>query len=1241
MAEWGEGDPLTNLQQAAPDYLQDKIRAESQAIEGQRKPVTILFSDIVGSTRLAESLDPEEWKEILNGAHRRVSAAVYRYEGTIAQLLGDGVLAFFGAPVVHEDDPTRAVRAALDIQAAMGEYARELAGLLDSFQVRIGINTGTVVVGAVGDDMHMEYLAIGDSVNLAARLQAATEPGSILISEATARLVETTFELSDQGQIEVKGKTKPVRIFDVLGLKEAPDPGRGIKGLNSSLVGREVEFGSLQQAVEALEEGRGGMVFILGEAGIGKSRLVEEVRSRCTSEIHWLEGRSLSYGQGLSYWAITRMIRADLGVGDGDPEVKIRVALRGRLNKLLGSRAEAAFPFLGHLFGLSLDEGEASIMKDLDGETVRFQTIKLLADYFEALAMERPAVLIFEDLHWADASTLEALESLLAVTDKASLMLLLLTRADRDHGSWAIKFQAETDYGHRYHEIPLTPLSEEDAGALVQNLLSITDLPADTRQLMLDRADGNPFYLEELIRSLIDRRALVPEGGSWRISRKIGALEIPETLQGVLLARLDRLDEEIRATLQLAAVIGRSFPYRLLETASEEETDLELHLAQLQRADLVREKSRLPEVEYIFKHSLIQEAAYQSLLRDRRRKYHRLVGAALENRYADRLDEVLGLLAHHFDKAGDVDKALEYLTQAGDKTSLEDAHQEAVVYYRRALELLEGKDDDQGAARIWMKLGLVFHSDFQFDKAHQAFEKSADIAQKAFTDGEPASARVGLSSPGMEITMGVGPGYPTNRLDPGTIRFVNEQILVDGLFAGLARMEADWSLVPHAARSWEVLEAGRRYLIHLRQDVTWSDGLPVTAHDYEWAWKRNLAPGFSESTAELLGDVKNAKAYQRGEIEDPDSVGVRALDEFTLEVILESPVAYFPYILATSVSYPLPRSAIQKHGVDWSLPPNMANNGPFILAKYDFEKSVKLALNPDYFNVSSCKLAHFEIRWYPDLDSRIDQFRGGLIDAIVLKSSEVPPDLASLVVSAIPGLSLDFLALAPKPPLDDRRVRRALFLAMDREELAKFHVGEPAHGGILPPGMPGHTPGLSLPDDPILAQELLAEAGYPGGLGFPRLTGITFGHRPGSQISARWREVLGIDIEIEQMESVAEYQNLDSHLLLLSWSADFPDPDIFLRSATFLSFLRTNGWQDADYDNLVAEAVSDPVRSQRLAKYRQADQCLVLDQAIINPIAYNNHFYVVLVQPEIREKLEHEQNSGPDFAMLRRLFHFP
>ncbi len=1222
----GPSDRLGALRQAAPQALRDKILAASANIEGERKPVTILFTDIVGSTSLAERLDPEEWREIVSGAHRRVGEAVYRYEGTIAQLLGDGVLAFFGAPITHEDDPIRAVRAGLDIQSAISDYARELKGYVEGFQLRVGIHTGTVVVGSVGDDMHMEYLAIGDAVNLAARLQSEAKPGHVLISDATAKRVKAGFDLDALGEIRVKGKAGTVQVFDVLERKAIPSSGRGIEGLVSPLVGRDPELATLKSALRELMDGHGQIVAVLGEAGIGKTRLVEEARSDPSfASLRWLEGRSLSYGSTLSFWAITQLLNNDLGLSDGDPEVKAKAVLRKRVSTLFADRAPALVPYLEHLLGVRLDEESMQRVAQLDGETLKREVLWAMSEYLKRLSQEQPTVLMFEDVHWADPSTLEALERLFALADRSPLFVLLLGRLDPDHGSWRLKLTAETDYAHRYTEIGLKPLSPEDSNELVSRLLQVADLPESIRRLILERSEGNPLYLEEVIRSLIEQGAIAHEEGTWRATSEISGVEIPETLQGVLLARIDRLQDDVRRTLQMASVIGKSFLYRLLEAIAEAERQLDEHMSQLQRADLVREKTRRPELEYIFKHSLTQQAAYNSLLIERRREFHRKVGEALETLFAGRQQEFYGLLAHHFDAAGDQAKAIDYLIQAGDKSRLEDACQEAMDYYRRAIELLEGSGDAPRAIKTWLKLALIHQVNFEFEQAHQANEVAFALERQVRAGRAQAAQRQAARGGRGAAFRFCCTAEALGTLDPSRLTFAAEFWVSSHLFSGLAELDAEANLVPHAARSWEVLDGGTRYVFHLRDDVRWTDGTMVTAQDYVWGWRRALSPALDAPYAGLADDIVGARDYRQGRNPDPDSVCVRALDPLTLEVLLSTPVAYFIYLVAQSSFYPLHRATVERYGDDWWKPEHIVSNGSFRLVELDSHHGL-LRRNPAYFGDFPGNVDELSWELVQAAPDSVPEYLSGRADYIFgFVPGEIPTEVPASEIVETHGLMTLGLTLIPdQPPLDDVRFRRAIAHAVDRVKLSQAAGARQtwSHGGIVPPGLPGHSPELGLDFDPERAQRLLAETGYPRG---SKLRPLRFHYPRGTPVRVldefqrQLLEHLGIRLDLVQMpDAVVWWTIKDSDLQAGGWSADYPDPDNFLRQSSFYRIPWSRGWRHPRLEGLLDEAARTADRARRLAMYREADRILVNDEAVALPLSYSPYRAFELLKPWVK-----------------------
>ncbi len=569
---------LDALRKAAPQNVATKILAERDRMEGERKLVTALFTDIVGSTTLAEQMDPEDWREIVSGAHQIVSKAVYRYEGTIAQLLGDGVLAFFGAPLAHEDDAERAARAALEILSSIRQYAEQLkkSKKVDNFQMRVGLNSGPVVVGNIGSDLHMEYLAVGDTVNLAARMQSAADPDTILISENTHRLAANLFDYEDKGKIAVKGKTEPIQVYRVVSDKVGAVRQRGIAGLASPMVGRQREFSTLMGIISDARAGRGAIVSIIGEAGLGKSRLVAEWRKAALAELgnrpgSWIEGRCLSFGTSMAHHLSTDILRGIIGAPAGSSEEETHAALHKTTESLFGGEMKEVYPFLGHLLGLKLEEEMAARVKYLDGPALQAKYISSYKRLLETLATAGPVVVICEDMHWADPSSVELGSQVLPIAAQVPLVVVFVTRADKESSGWKLIQQAQEIPGVGAIELHLAPLSETDSRELVNNLLEIEALPESLRKLILAKAEGNPFFVEEVIRMLIDRGGITRQDSKWVVTREIQNVDIPDTLQGVLTARIDRLPEEAKRTLQIAAVIGRKFQVRVLEKVLEQQ----------------------------------------------------------------------------------------------------------------------------------------------------------------------------------------------------------------------------------------------------------------------------------------------------------------------------------------------------------------------------------------------------------------------------------------------------------------------------------------------------------------------------------------------------------------------------------------------------------------------------------------------------------------------------------------------
>ncbi|MBI5028897.1 MAG: AAA family ATPase [Chloroflexi bacterium] len=741
---------LTDLQQAAPAALQQKILTTRKQIEGERKLVTVLFTDIVGSTALAEKLDPEEWGEIVSGAHQRVSDAIYRYEGTIAQLLGDGVLAFFGAPIAHEDDAVRAVNAALDIQAFIGEYQNELRvnKRIEKFQMRVGLNTGLVVVGNVGSDLHMEYLAIGDTVNLASRMQSAAEPGTVLMTANTMRAVKHAIDLETRGAIEVKGKSEPVDVFRALGRKATPESARGIVGLDSPIVGRDREMKTLQTCIDELAQGRGQIVSIMGDAGLGKSRLAAELRKQYTvisfqypdvnlksetlaphasagvSNLKWLEGRSLSYEISTPYAPFVDLFNRLYHITDSATDAEKYSLIRDNIKTLAENHLEIA-PFIATMLGIQLQGDDHEAMRYLEPPQLRGKIFQAVFHFFEHLARQQPLILQFEDLHWADSVSLDLLDQLMRLPSQSPVMILALFRPQKNEPSWRFHETALRDHAHRYTPIALEPLDEASSRQLVANLLEIEDLPEQVRLLILKKAEGNPFFVEEVIRSLLDAKLVVRQDHHWRATREIANINVPDTLVGVIEARLDRLDDESKHTAQTAAVIGREFQFDILKEIADTKPHLGDALETLERRELIREKVRLPAASYLFKHALTQETAYSSLLLSKRRELHKRVAECLERLEPERVNDI----ARNFLDAQEEARGLPYLVQAGENAARAYSTPEAVNFFTRALEIVQKVTYPEMARRAYIGLGNALMMAYDVPRAIAHFHAMIEYAK--------------------------------------------------------------------------------------------------------------------------------------------------------------------------------------------------------------------------------------------------------------------------------------------------------------------------------------------------------------------------------------------------------------------------------------------------------------------------------------------------------------------------------
>jgi class 3 adenylate cyclase/DNA-binding SARP family transcriptional activator len=663
------GDAVSASEQPSPAGVPGTPIA---AGEDQLLPVTALFADIVGSTSLGERLMPEEVRVVIGECVTRMSREVERFGGTIQAYMGDGICAYFGIPAAHEDDPERAAWAGYRILLDIREQRREIeqAWGISDFDVRIGINAGRTLVGAVGA-ANPQVVAFGDPMNVAARLQAIADPGSIAVGESVARRLEGVFHLEPLGAVPLKGREAPVNAWSLIGPRT-----EHLAAPSTPLVARHSELDRLREAVQEVTRGRGQIVLIRGDVGIGKSRAVLELREMAGDDIRWLEGRCSSYGVGPLGGPFSQIIREWTGAAEGEPELATRTKLWSRLAKLDEGSAEECF-HLARILGIRPEPSLVPATSEHPGESLRTRSTTVLAKWVLRLCEEKPTVLVVEDLHQADENSLEQLEALLPLTDRVPLLLVVSSRPEPDSPGWGLWIRCLREFRHRLVELALEPLSDEHVEELMDALAPPGTLDAATRGVILARAAGNPFYVEELVKALVQIGGLERQGRSTLTMTGAG-LDLPPALEGLLIVRIQQLEPSARRLAQIAAVIGREFDVDLLrETADRDITE---DLTSLLRAEVIREVRRHPAFVCRFHHTLLYEAALSTLTPAFRAEVARSVLRSLESRIAGSEDEHLERLALYAYRSDELPRALDYLERAS----------------RRASQL----GDDEAAARL-------------------------------------------------------------------------------------------------------------------------------------------------------------------------------------------------------------------------------------------------------------------------------------------------------------------------------------------------------------------------------------------------------------------------------------------------------------------------------------------------------------------------------------------------------------
>jgi class 3 adenylate cyclase len=677
--------------EAAPQPRAGELPDAAPTGAEELRPVTALFADVVGSTAIGERLAPEEVKALIGECVSRMAAAVEQFGGVVHAFMGDGIAAFFGVPVAHEDDAERAARAALHIVQEIGHYARDIEAAwgIPDFNVRVGINGGPVAVGLVGGE-RLQPVALGDTANVAARIQGVAEPGTILVGEETAKRLEDSFVLQPLGEVAVKGRTEPVSPWRL----ERPRRVTGDQP-TTPLVGRDAELERLTHARDDLLAGRGRVLLLLGDAGIGKTRLLWELRGLAEPTVTWLQGNCVSYGKEFPFLPIVDALRSWLGLEEEAASLAVRTRLRIKLEPSLGARLQETLPHLEALltggFGTAPAERSDDLARDVVGAC---------CTWIESLAQLGPVALALDDFQWADPWTCALTDQLLEVVERSSLLLAATLRVAPDSDGWRLRVKAVADHPRRAVELPLEPLSDEDASLLLA-LLQPDRLSDETRQEIVARGEGNPLYIEQLLRAAVESGDLGSRE-QWVSGANVTRL-VPAALVNLLLSRLDNLPVAARRLAQIAAVTGRSFSDRML-AAVYPDPDLEEALSVLVRAGVVRERRRYPQLEYSFTHGLLRDAALLTLPRVTRRELYGRVAAAYEELVADSVEEHLDLLAHYYGRSDDLGKALDYLERAADKALSLGAGFQAAELLRRARAVAAEVGDDEAGRRIAARL---------------------------------------------------------------------------------------------------------------------------------------------------------------------------------------------------------------------------------------------------------------------------------------------------------------------------------------------------------------------------------------------------------------------------------------------------------------------------------------------------------------------------------------------------------
>ena len=734
-------EKLDKIQRYLPKGLTEKILAQRGKIEGEKKQVTVMFCDMEGFTPMTERLGPEEAYLIMDRVYEILIQKVHDYEGTVNEMTGDGILALFGAPIALEEAPQKALRAALSIHQEIQRFNESQKNIV-LLKMRIGINTGPVIVGTLGNDLRVEFKAVGDTVNLASRMEGLADPGTTYVTENTYKLIKGLFSFEVLGKRRIKGKKEAVRVYKLLSSKKSVyRPRIGMeRSIYSEMVGRDKELNSLELLLLKTVSGEGSIVNIIGEAGIGKSRLIAELRNlEIIKRATFFEGRAISTGQNLSFHPIIDLLKQWTLIGEDDIGSAALRKLEMAVERISPEEVDEVLPFVATLMGMKLSSRHKERIKGIEGEALETLMLKVMRDLLVKASDITPLIIVMEDLHWADTSTIKYLEYLFPIVETQRILFINVFRPGYENTSDRITETIRKRLPEYYVEIVLEPLEALMSEMLINNMLNLKSFPHSVWDQIIERSAGNPFFIEEVVRSFIDEGVVVLKGKSFEVTEKIETVIIPQTISDLLMARIDRLEDKTRNLVKIASVIGRNFFYKILTDVAKTVDDLDYRLSYLKEIQLIKERKRMEEIEYLFKHALAQEAAYQSILDQKRRKLHLKVADSIESVFREKLREFYGMLAYHYSQGENLDKAEEYLIKAGEEALRSAASSEALYYYQQGLKLYLKKygveKDPEKLTKFEKNIALALFNKGQYENALKYY----DIVLERWGEKSPKS----------------------------------------------------------------------------------------------------------------------------------------------------------------------------------------------------------------------------------------------------------------------------------------------------------------------------------------------------------------------------------------------------------------------------------------------------------------------------------------------------------------------